>query len=545
MAEEFGAFLVVEVWAKLDSGSEVDPRATDVAPVIEVHRPRDRALDRTVEVLVRHLGKIKVQKQLVEVETVTSERVTRPGARKLMSAPEAKRMGCHFLGISVPPVYRDESHSAVPLFPLLLKSLRRGFGLALRRAFYEFARGQTTHRPPHYHELGRRAVVKAVWQVDGQLADVASRFDYLLNVTPINTQEAWSDFKRSHFKESPEFHYLPLPFDPPILKRALYRTPIERIEDPALANLFLEKQEELDRKITMLADRNTHRFLHGSLQVFGNVSEELKTTALELLEKLPVRVTRKKQKSLSAGEFAAKARREFEHYRGIDPTFSAGARVTTKVAGVMVSRGKLLIGKHLRLRKSRVDPLLQHEVGTHLVTYHNGRVQPFRQLASGLAGYEELQEGLAVLAEYLVGGLDRSRLRQLAGRVLAVTMCVDGASFLDTFRNLVKDHGFPERSAFDISMRVYRGGGLTKDAIYLRGLENLIRRLSGPEKLQSMFVGKVAEKHLGIIEELRHRGVLSPPPLRPRFLDHPGAAEKLVQIQRPDFTVLDLVPQAR
>ena len=39
---------------------------------------------------------------------------------------------------------------------------------------------RTTHRPPHYHELGRRAVVKAVWDVDRMLAEASDQFDFLL-----------------------------------------------------------------------------------------------------------------------------------------------------------------------------------------------------------------------------------------------------------------------------------------------------------------------------------------------------------------------------
>ncbi len=123
----------------------------------------------------------------------------------------------------------------------------------------------------------------------------------------------------------------------------------------------------------------------------------------------------------------------------------------------------------------RSEALLAHEVGTHLVTYYNGREQPFQQLYSGLAGYEELQEGLAVLSEYLVGGLSRARMRQLAGRVVAVRLLTDGATFVDTFRTLDQDWGFAQPMAYQITMRVFRGGGLTKDAVYLRGLQSILR----------------------------------------------------------------------
>ena len=85
----------------------------------------------------------------------------------------------------------------------------------------------------------------------------------------------------------------------------------------------------------------------------------------------------------------------------------------------MVSRGNLNIGKRVKIPESRVEALIQHEVGTHVLTYINGMDQPFQQLYCGLAGSDELQEGLAVLSEYLVGGLSAPRFRILAGRVMA------------------------------------------------------------------------------------------------------------------------------
>ena len=88
--------------------------------------------------------------------------------------------------------------------------------------------------------------------------------------------------------------------------------------------------------------------------------------------------------------------------------------------GVMVSNGDLLVAPTARVSAARAEALLHHEVGTHVVTFVNGSHQPLRILASGLAGHEETQEGLAVLAEYLVGGLTAGRLRQLAARVVAV-----------------------------------------------------------------------------------------------------------------------------
>ena len=225
------------------------------------------------------------------------------------------------------------------------------------------------------------------------------------------------------------------------------------------------------------------------------------------------------------------------------PEFKAKAQVTDEVSGLIVSRGKLLINADLSLPPSRVPALLAHEVGTHLLTYYNGRMQPFQQLYSGLAGYEELQEGLAVLSEYLVDGLSKSRLRQLAARVVAVRQLTDGASFVDTFRTLDNDYGFTQRTAYNITMRVYRGGGLTKDAVYLRGLQAILRYVQKGGDLNPLLVGKMAVEHIPIIKELQYRKVLKPAPIVPRYMQDAGAIERLERLRGGNGSVVDLVSQ--
>ena len=539
LAPEFGAFLVVEIWSGSDEGKETDPRAPEVSPRFRVLAPTTSRLSSTVETLVGQLKKIKVLKQSVEVDVERVNQIAPPGMSSLLSKTRAKELGCSIIGIELPPVWRNIKEDRD--YPLLMRTLNRRFSHALRRAVYEFVRGQTTHKPPHYHALGRRAVVKAVWDVDAQLAQVNSAFDFLLQVTPINTDAAWRQFKSSRFEKLPDFHYLPSPMNPALLKRQLYRIPIERVEDPALHQVFREKQEELDRKITMLRDRNTSAFLYGSLQLYGGVGQRLYQLADEILGVTPSR-SRDEAKGgkVSAETFAKRAIEEFDYYRARDPNFGATVKVTEKVAGIMVSRGKLLINKNLKTPVARINALLQHEVGTHLLTYYNGRAQPFRQLHSGLAGYDELQEGLAVLAEYLVNGLGRPRMRQLAARVIAAKQLVDGATFIDTFRMLDRNYDFSQRSAFTITMRIYRGGGLTKDAVYLRGLQTILKYFAAGGEIEPLFVGKFAADHIPIIQELQFRKVLHPPTLRPRYMTDPTALRRLEQV-RMGVTVTDLL----
>ena len=539
MAEQYGAFLLLELWSGAARGSGVSNGRDPLKPSFRISAPKDEQVDALISTFDDALRRIKIRRQSAETSVHRTPRSCPRQYAPILPTEVAHQLGCRMLGLEVYPVYRGASGE---LYPSILRELRRGLSQALRKTFYEFTRTQTTHRPRHYQMLGRRAVVKAVWEVDRQLAEVSESFDFLLTVTPTNAEQAWREFERNRFEVAPVFRYRPLPADPIVIKRRLYDTPIERVEDPALSLLLRQKQDELDRQITMLTDVNTRRFVHGSLQLYGGVEDDLKGLADQLLYRLPPR-TRENSKGghLDAAAFAGRAEEEIAYYRQRWPEVDANVHVREDLAsGLMVSRGSLLIGKQTRIPMSRVEPLLQHEVGTHVLTYYNGRAQPFRQLYSGLAGYEAFQEGLAVLAEYLVGGLSRPRLRLLAARVLATRHMIDGATFVDTYRQLESLYGFDRRTAFTVAMRIYRGGGLTKDAVYLRGLCQMLKYLGNNGEFGTLLVGKIASDHISIVRELQWRKVLREPPLTPRYMEMPEALARLQDV-RGGMTTLDLI----
>ena len=90
-------------------------------------------------------------------------------------------------------------------------------------------------------------------------------------------------------------------------------------------------------------------------------------------------------------------------------------------------------------------------------------------------------------------------------------------------------------------MRVYRGGGLTKDAIYLRGLQAILEYVKKGGHLTPLMVGKMSARHIPIIEELQHRKVLNPTPFLPRYLKHPDASKRLEKLRSGKTTLVDLV----
>lgn len=543
MSEKFGAFLLVEVWVAPGlmigpSGESLPPR-----PAFKIITSKVRPPTAAVESLAKSLKRIKLLKQPAEVDIVYHKKRAPAGLTMLLSSKMAQKTHSHVIGLEIEPFYRNLATQEV--YPVLLRSLHRRMAGAFKHAFFDFACTQTNYTPINHHALGRQALVRDVWDVDRKLAEVSSSFDFLLQVTPVNIQAAWAVFKRQHYERTPQFYYRPMPIDPAQVKARLFQIPIDRVEDPTLATLFRQKRTELDRMLTMLADRGSHQFLYGSLQLYGGVNGSLLELAQKLVGKISARSREKtKGPGLNAGDFAREAEVELAYYRQIYPGLTSTVQIRDDTVGLMVSRGNLLIGRDTRIARSRVQALLQHEIGTHVLTYFNGHAQPFKQLYTGLAGYEELQEGLAVLAEYLVGGLSRPRLRLLAGRVIAAHCLIDGASFVDTFRVLHQQHGFKPQTAFTVTARIFRGGGLTKDAVYLRGLVGVLNYLHTGGELVPLFVGKIAANHLPIIQELQSRQVLRPIPLTPRYLSDPRITQYLARL-RQGLSVINLIERKK
>ena len=362
-------------------------------------------------------------------------------------------------------------------------------------------------------------------EIDHALTEIEREIDLLLNITPVNAAEAWVDFERGGFASEPTLQSRPIRFEPDLVKRRLYDIEIERVEDPALEHLFLVKRDEIMRQITLLEDRDTSRFMYESLQLYGDVGEALVADATELLETIPVKAPQ--DSYVTASAFAKAAQHELDLYGDQYPGFAAELEVRSDLSDLMVSHGRFLIPASAVFRSKRVDALIQHEVGTHVITYENGRAQPLKLLTVGLPGYDETQEGLALLSEFVSGGLDPLRLRLLAARVVAVDRLIHGADFLEIFKELREGHALAPKSAWSVTIRVARNGGLTKDVIYLRGITRVLEFVSQRKTIEPLLVGKLSLDDVPLVEELIEREILRPPWIRPRWTVGRSAEEWL------------------
>jgi uncharacterized protein (TIGR02421 family) len=527
-SNRFGSYLVLELWS--------GPR--DEGYVV---RCPDREATETTAALTEALEELTALHPGAEVRLEPGEARAPDGYPPLLSIHDCHQLGVLYLGLRVPAVYVDPGTAGV--YPVFHRRYHAALSRALRRTAHAFARVQTDADLSGYAALGARHVEDGVWRADAELAAVERSFPFLLLVSPTNAEEAWLRFRATRHEEPPRFHYRLLPVDPSLLKRRLYSIRLEDIADPALGFLLRDKQDELDRQISMLGDRQTPAFLAGSVRLYGATPASLRERARDLLAQVPRPGAALRDGTAVDGiGFLRRAEEEIAAYAAAGVEIPA-PQLRPDVVGLMVSAGVLLVDERLRLEPKRAEALVHHEVGTHVLTFVNGRAQPLSQLALGLAEYDEFQEGLAVITEYLAGGLTAGRLRLLAARVLAAGSVEDGADFVQTFRMLHVELGFGPRSSFDIAMRVHESGGFTRDMIYLRGLLGVLDLLAAGTRIEDLFLGKFAAKHIPVLDELRQRGVLRPPPLRPRVLDVPGAARRLARL-RPGVELAQLLEEA-
>ncbi len=260
MVGEFGSFLVLEIWSGPPVIPDVALSTADLRPRFRLIAQRGASRGSVTEAFAGALGRVRFDRLKAEVATSTSIRCCPRGMSPVIRPEVASEIGCQVYGLEISPVFRDPGTGEI--FPRVLRLLRserdRGAAAGVVRL-----RAQPDHSPPaplpharaaHRRQggVGRRP---ASWRRSPSRSISCSRS----RRSTASRHGANSNGRGSSGR--PTLHYRPLPAEPVVLKRKLYRAPVERIEDPALAMIFREKLDEIDRQITMLQDRNTDRFL--------------------------------------------------------------------------------------------------------------------------------------------------------------------------------------------------------------------------------------------------------------------------------------------
>ena len=180
------------------------------------------------------------------------------------------------------------------------------------------------------------------------------------------------------------------------------------------------------------------------------------------------------------------------------------------IAMVLNNTKTLVLSSNHTFSENEIGILTNHEIGGHMVTTMNGLLHPLKIFSHGFPNNVETQEGLAVFSEYMSGNLTVKRLQELAYRVIAVNSLSKGYSFSKTFRLLHNTYDLNREDAFHITVRAHRGGGFTKDYLYLSGLKKMYDYYQSGKDLSILLTGKVSLEHIDEIKYLIEKGYAVP-----------------------------------
>ena len=333
--------------------------------------------------------------------------------------------------------------------------------------------------------------------IDRLLYEVEQQMQFLDYVQPQAVDQIRESFLATSDK-NPSWTYSELPFSTQQIRRELDSLRISR-DLPHLESLFQERRRNLSLFLEYLEHRgDCQRVLQCSLALYGKPSELIVSEAARLLQE-PVEDL-DCQQSVTPDAMCLQMQEMLNFYSLHDWELCWYDR---RQLCVDPACRRIFIPRQRRYSPQNSLRLCIHEVGVHAVRAENGYLQPFRIFATGLPGYELTEEGLATYAEECSKTSSMDVLRRYAARVLAVQSLVEGASFLESFRLLRSpEYQLADEEAFNAALRVHRGGGLTKDFIYLQGLHAIRGYVASGGSIAPLFVGKIGLEHLEFIERL-------------------------------------------
>jgi len=408
------------------------------------------------------------------------------------------------LPTEVKKVFMDEDSGT--LFPLVLEALQSGLKEAFSQTSAYFQRRFNRRKATSKSDMLSSSIEPSVLSVDRALYRLARKVETLKYVNPTNLNTERRRFNAAPSRYKPNYRYRQLPIHANDFKYQLYRLPIDNIADPDMRQLYSDMVNKLGEKVDLLTSVGQESFLYNSLRYHGRPNAKAIKDAEFLLyaKTLPEQhgETYNADQTVSLMKEAA---RRWDMQCRVAPIKSLAAR-----AMVTSNPPTLFVNAKASFCQSEIDRLIQHELGVHMATTFNARMQPLNIFRLGLPGSTITQEGMAIMAEYKAGFMSHERLKVLATRVLAVESMLKEQNFYMTYSYLVDELGIDKESAFTTTTRVYRGGGFTKDHLYLAGFIQM-SRIGMQRSLDNLLIGKCSYRYLDLIDELVERGWLVKP----------------------------------
>ncbi|NVJ88226.1 MAG: DUF1704 domain-containing protein [Flavobacteriaceae bacterium] len=347
-------------------------------------------------------------------------------------------------------------------------------------------------------------------EIDNKIDVLVKKIEMLNYVNPNNIEEEKQKFFNSKYLTDPKFTYPKRDFDKFSLHKEFFALKIDEIEDERLRDFYEDIIYFYSGIIQCIETIGKgKRFYYNSLRSFGTPTENDVENAKFILHF----DSEDENDELFQPKFSASESHQFfkEYSKNYDFSYQIiNSKTMGAIAMVSNSKQMLMLNENHTFSQNEINILTNHEIGVHMVTTMNGMLHPLKVFSHGFPNNEETQEGLAVFSEYMSGNLTIKRLKELAYRVLAVNSLAKGYSFSRTFRMLHNDYDLDREQAFYICVRAHRGGGFTKDYLYLTGLKKIYNYCQDQKDLSLLLTGKVSLEFVDEIEYMIANGYANP-----------------------------------
>ncbi|WGD34486.1 tyrosine/phenylalanine carboxypeptidase domain-containing protein [Olleya sp. YS] len=348
-----------------------------------------------------------------------------------------------------------------------------------------------------------------LFDIDSNLNRLVKKIELLNYINPLNIESEKKQFYGSKYNYEPNFKYPKQRFNGYKLHRLFFSQRLERIKNEDIRALYKDIIYEYSGLIECIETIGKGRkFYFNSLKSFGTPTEKDIENAKFILRFDDSDFEEAMLPLYNVDDAIA----YFEEYSKRYDFKYAIKKSTNISAAAMVQNNTqtLVLRKNHKFSKNQLAVLANHEIGVHMVTTFNGLAQPLKVFSNGFPNNVETQEGLAVYSEYMSGSLTITRLKELAYRVIASDSLAKGYSFSATFDLLHNQYKLNRDKAFVITLRVHRGGGFTKDHLYLTGLKKVYDYAKSGEDLNVLLTGKVTLEYKDTILKMQELGLAIP-----------------------------------
>ena len=345
-----------------------------------------------------------------------------------------------------------------------------------------------------------------LFRIDKHLNKLVQRIELLNYINPINIEQEKRNFFASKYNVNPNFRYRKIDFNAHKIQQELFLQDIDSIKDVATRAFYQEVIYDYSGLVQCIETIGQGRkFYYHALKSFGTPTQKDVENAQFILHFQDDEFDQEMFPIFNADEASEYFREFIKNY-----DFDLNIKYSTKIsAAAMVQNNTqtLLLKKNHRFSANQLKVLANHEIGVHLVTTYNGLQQPLKIFHNGFPNNVETQEGLAVFSEYMSGCLTLHRLKELSYRVMAADSLHKGFNFCDTFDLLHNQYKLNREESYNISLRAHRGGGFTKDYMYLTGLKKVYDYFYNKGDLNLLLTGKVSIENINVIKNWQANGL--------------------------------------